>query len=35
MAYSDRGTHAELAALLRGSATEPLAMPLGVPVQLR
>jgi L-ascorbate metabolism protein UlaG (beta-lactamase superfamily) len=35
MAYSDRGTHAELAALLDGSATRPLAMPLGVPVRLR
>jgi L-ascorbate metabolism protein UlaG (beta-lactamase superfamily) len=35
MSYSDRGSHAELAALLAGTAVEPIALPLGTPVYLQ
>jgi L-ascorbate metabolism protein UlaG (beta-lactamase superfamily) len=37
MAYSDRGTHAQMAARLgaRGAATRPIALPLGRPVPLK
>jgi hypothetical protein len=36
MAYCDRGTHDDLAALLEArGGTQPIRMPLGVPVPLR